>query len=236
MKKIRCLIVEDEPIARKIIREFIEQIDYLEVVGECENAVKSETFLHHHEADLLFLDIEMPELSGVEYLRSGRVKPLVIITTAYSKYAIEGYALDVIDYLLKPIAFPRFFQAVQKAKEIMALRTAANPDPDFLFVRCDNRIEKVVLSDVLYFESSGNYVSIVSSDKKLLAYLTLKSLEEQLPSNRFFKVHRSFLVNFSKIEKLEDSYVMLGAKRVPISRNYSNDLNEAINLRLVKRK
>lgn len=236
MRKIRCLIVEDEPIARKIIREFIEQIDSLEVVGEFENAVKSETFLHLHEADLLFLDIEMPELSGVEYLRNGRVKPLVIITTAYSKYAIEGYALDVVDYLLKPIGFPRFFQAVQKAKEIMALRAATNPDPGILFVRCDNTLEKLVLSDVLYFESTGNYVSIVFPDKKLLAYLTLKSLEEQLPSNRFFKVHRSFLVNFSKIDKLEDNHIILGGKRVPISRNYSNDLNEAINLRLLKRK
>lgn len=236
MKKLRCSIAEDEPIARKIIREFIGQIDYLELAGEFENALKAEAFLKRHETDILFLDIEMPRLSGVEYLRSGKVKPLVIITTAYPEYALEGYALDVVDYLVKPIAFNRFFKAAEKAREVVALRTNSKPDPDFLFVRCDNRIEKIVLADVLYFESSGNYVSIVFPERKLLAYLTLRSLEEQLPTGLFFKVHRSFLVNFSRIEKIEESNLVLADKRVPIGRNYSHELNEAVNQRLLKRK
>lgn len=236
MKKIRCLIVEDEPIARKIIREFIAQVDYLELAGECENAVKAEVFLQQQEADVLFLDIEMPKLSGVEYLRNGRVKPLVIITTAYPEYALEGYELDVVDYLLKPVAFTRFLKAVQKASEVKILHAAANPDPDMLFVRCDNRLEKINLTEVLYFESSGNYVSIVLPGKKLLAYLTLKSLEEQLPPNRFIKVHRSFLVNFSKIEKIENNQVAAGGKQIPVSRNYADELNKAISIRLLKRK
>lgn len=236
MKKIRCLIVEDEPIARKIIREFIAQVDYLELAGECENALKAEAFLQQHEADILFLDIEMPKLSGVEYLRNGKVKPLVIITTAYPEYALEGYELDVIDYLLKPIAFARFLKAVQKASDMIPSRAAATPDPDILFVRCDNRLEKISLPDVLYFESSGNYVSIVFQGKKLLAYLTLKSLEEQLPRNRFIKVHRSFIINFSKVEKIEDNQVTVGDKQVPVSRSYADALNKAVSIRLLKRK
>jgi DNA-binding LytR/AlgR family response regulator len=236
MNKLRCIIAEDEPIARKIIREFVEQIEYLEFVGEFENVLKAEAFLKRHEADILFLDIEMPRLSGVEYLRNCKVKPLVIITTAYPEYALEGYTLDVVDYLLKPIAFNRFFKAAEKAREIVTLRANAKSNPDILFVRCDNRLEKIILADVLYFESSGNYVSIVLPERKLLAYLTLKSLEEQLPVSLFFKVHRSFLVNFAKIEKIEENHLVLAGKRIPISRNYSHDLSEAVNQRLLRRK
>lgn len=236
MNKLRCILAEDEPIARKIIREFIGQIDYLELVGEFENALKAEAFLKHQESDILFLDIEMPRLSGVEYLRTCKVKPLVIITTAYPEYALEGYALNVVDYLLKPIAFNRFFKAAEKAREMITLHSNTKHDPGILFVRCDNRIEKIMLADVLYFESSGNYVHIVFTERKLLAYLTLKSLEEQVPTGLFFKVHRSFLVNFFRIEKIEESHIVLGGKRVPISRSYSHDLNEAVTQRLLKRK
>ena len=236
MNKLRCVMVEDEPIARKIIREFVGQIDYLDLVDEFENVLKAEAFLKQHEADILFLDIEMPRLSGVDYLRNCKVKPLVIITTAYPEYALEGYALDVVDYLLKPIAFNRFFKAAEKAREIITLRANAKSGPDILFVRCDNRLEKIVVADVLYFESPGNYVSIVFPERKLLSYLTLKSLEEQLPAGLFFKVHRSFLVNFVKIEKIEENHLVLAGKRIPISRNYSQDLIEAVNLRLLKRR
>lgn len=235
MKKVSCLIVEDEPIARKIIREFVGQIDYLELAGECENALKAESFLQQQGVDILFLDIEMPKLSGIEYLRNGRIKPLVVITTAYPEYALEGYELDVIDYLVKPIAFTRFLKAVQKAREVIVWRAGTKPDPETLFVRCENRLEKIILSDVLYVESSGNYISIVLPDKKLLAYVTLKSMEGRLPSNQFYKVHRSFLVNFSRIERIEDYQIIISGHRVPLSRNYAEVLHREINSRLLKR-
>lgn len=236
MNGLRCIIAEDEPIARKIIREFIGQIEYLELAGEFENAIKAESFLQKHEADILFLDIEMPRLSGIDYLKSCTVKPLVIITTAYPEYALEGYELDVIDYLVKPIAFARFLKAAQKAKEYIELsRSAKNYGEDYLFVRCDRRIEKIDLADVLYFESNGNYVSIVFAGKKLVAYLTLKNLEEQLPRDRFLKVHRSFLVNFSRIEKVEDNHIVAGGKPVPIGRSYHDTVSRMIAERLLKR-
>lgn len=235
MKKLSCLIVEDEPIARKIIREFVGQIDYLELAGECENAIKAELFMHQREVDILFLDIEMPKLSGIEYLRNGKIKPLVIITTAYPEYALEGYELDVIDYLLKPIAFIRFLKAVQKAREVSAWRAGTKPDTESIFVRCENRLEKIILSDMLYVESSGNYISIVLPDKKLLTYVTLKSMEEHLPADQFYKVHRSYLVNFSKIERIEDNQIIIKEHRIPLSRNYTEALHRKINARLLKR-
>lgn len=235
MKKIHCVLVDDEPIARKIIREFIGQLDYLELTGEFDNIVKADQHLREHETELLFLDIEMPQVTGVEYLRNGRIKPLVIITTAYPQYALEGYELNVIDYLLKPIAFSRFVKAVQKAGEMISFRNNPNADPNILFVRCDNRLEKVNLADVLYFESSGNYIAIVLPTKTLRAYLTMKSLQDQLPPNVFIKVHRSFLVNFSRIEKVEDGHVTVGGKLVSISRNYADELNAIISSRLLRR-
>lgn len=234
-KKLKCLIVEDEPIARKIIREFIDHVDFLELAGEAENAIKAESFLQQNETDIIFLDIEMPRLSGVEYLKSRKVKPLVIITTAYPEYALEGYELDVIDYLLKPIAFTRFFKAVQKAKEYHDLARENKSVPDFIFVRAEGRIEKVDINDILFAESTGNYVTIACTQKKLTTYLTMKSLENQLLSKGFLKIHRSFLINTSHIEYLEDNHIKIGDKLIPISRHYLNEVANIINKHLIKR-
>lgn len=235
MKKLRCLIVEDEPVARKIIREFIAQVDFLELTGEVESAVKAELFGLQHETDLLFLDIEMPRLSGMEYLKGRKVKPLVIITTAYPEYALEGYSLDVIDYLLKPVAFNRFFKAVQKAKEFHELTVENKIASEYLFVRTAGRIEKINLVEILYAESTGNYVTISCSQKKLTAYLTMKSLENQLPPKMFLKVHRSFIVNTSQIEYLENNHIKVGDKLISISRHYVDHVAAVIDERLLKR-
>ena len=236
MTKMRCIIVDDEPVARKILEEFIRDIEHLECVGQFENAQKADEFLKDNQADLMFLDIEMPGRNGINYLKTAAIKPLVILTTAFPEYALEGYEWDVIDYLLKPIAFKRFRKAVQKAKEY-AQMTNAKPGNtgSYLFVRSEKRIEKVELQDILYIESTGNYIFIHTSEKKIMAYLTLKGLEAQIPAGDFIKVHQSFLVSFSRIEAIEGNTIKIKSRTVPISRNYKDALMELVAQRLLKR-
>lgn len=237
MKKMRCIIVDDEPVARKIIREFTDQVPFLELAGEFEIAIKAKAFLNADQADLMFLDIEMPRLSGLDYLKRSSVAPLVILTTAFPEYALEGYELDIIDYLLKPIAFNRFLKAVQKAKEYNDLRHASTftPHPSYLFVRSEKRIEKIELKDILYIESFGNYVNIHTESKKIVAYLTLKGLESQLPAQEFIKIHQSFLVPFSRIGAIEGNQVFINNKSLPISRNYRESVMQLVEQRMLKR-
>ena len=237
MKKLRCIIVDDEPIARKILQEFVEQVPFLEPAGQFENALKAEAFVQYNKVDIMFLDIEMPKRSGLDYLKQSAVKPLVILSTAFPQYALEGYELDIIDYLLKPVAFPRFLKAVQKAKEYADLRDATTPTtlPSWIFVRSDKRIEKIELRDILYIESLGNYVNIYTDNKKILAYLTLKGLEGQLPALEFIKVHQSFLVNCSRIDAIEGNTIRMKDKTLPVSRNYRDALMQMVDQRLLKR-
>jgi len=234
MRKLRCLIVDDEPIARRVIREFVEQSELLQCLGEFENALKADAFLKEQEVDILFLDIQMPGLTGIEFLKSCKVKPVVLITTAYPEHALEGYELDVIDYLLKPIAFSRFVKAVQKARDYID-RNHSMPASNFIFVRTDRKIEKLELNEILFAESIGNYVSIVTAGKTILAYLTMKNLEDQLPGNIFQKVHRSFIVNFSKIEAIENNHIRIGAKQIAIGKNFLESVQRIVNERLLKR-
>src|SRR5688572_21328895 len=237
MNKMQCIIVDDEPIARKILQEFVEQVPFLELAGQFENAIKAEVFLLNNKVDLLFLDIEMPKRSGLEYLKRPVIKPLVILTTAFPEYALEGYELDIIDYLLKPIAFSRFLKAVQKAKEYNDLRHTQPlvANPTYLFVRSEKRIEKIELKDILYIESFGNYVNIHTEQKKILAYLTLKGLESQLPAQEFIKIHQSFLVSFSRISAIEGNQVFINDKPLPISRNYREGVMRVVEQRMLKR-
>lgn len=237
MKKMRCIIVDDEPVARKILREFTGQVPFLELAGEFENVARTKAFLQTEHADLMFLDIEMPKISGLDYLKRSAVDPLVILTTAFPEYALEGYELDIIDYLLKPIAFTRFLKAVQKAKEYAGLRHTQQvvPHSTYLFVRSEKRIEKIELKDILYIESFGNYVNIHTGQKKILAYLTLKGLESQLPAQEFIKIHQSFLVPFSRISAIEGNQVFINSKSLPISRNYRDNVMRVVEQRMLKR-
>jgi DNA-binding LytR/AlgR family response regulator len=237
MKKIRTIIIDDEPVARKILREFTARIPYLELQGQYENATKAHAFLEAHDTDLILLDIEMPELSGIEFLQGMDVRPLVILTTAFPQYALAGYELDIIDYLLKPFAFSRFQKAVQKAWEFRQMKEAVSPGAanTFIFVRSDRRIEKIELKEILYIESLGNYAGIYTETRKIMAYLTLKSLENQLPPTEFLKVHQSYLVNFSRITAIEGNELRLGQKTLPISRNYKDMVMTIVQQRLLKR-
>lgn len=233
-----CIVVDDEPVARKVLREFIAQVPYLELSGEFESVLKAKAFLAGGHVDLLFLDIEMPKVSGLEYLgNAGDACPLTIITTAYPQYAIEGYALDIIDYLLKPIAFSRFLKAVEKVREYKELKehAAGAERPSYRFIKGDKRIEKVELSDICYVESLGNYVRVVTSSKDIVAYLTLKGIEEQLSSDDFLKIHQSFLVNFSKIEAIEGNRVKVRSQWLNVSRSFRQGLIERVERQLLRR-
>lgn len=239
MKKLRCVIVDDEPIARKVLREFTGQVPYLELAGEFENVSKLEVFLPEGNVDLIFLDIEMPKRSGLQYLKTVQTaRPLVILTTAFPKYALEGYELDIIDYLLKPVALNRFLKAVQKAKEYLDLRQAATAPltlDSWLFVRSEKRIERIEIRDILYMQSLGNYVTIYTTAKRILTYLTLKGLESQLPPGEFVKIHQSFLVSLSRIDSIEGNQILVGNKNLPLSRNYRETVMAVVERRLLKR-
>ncbi|HWB26726.1 MAG TPA: LytTR family DNA-binding domain-containing protein [Chitinophagaceae bacterium] len=237
MKKLRCIIVDDEPVARKILQEFSEQVPYLELAGKFENVLKADAFLQDNRVDVMFLDIEMPKLTGLQYLKATSVQPLVILTTAFPQYALEGYELDIIDYLLKPFAFSRFLKAVQKAKEYSEMKNVALPagTSSYIFVRSDKRIEKVELTDILYVESIGNYVSICTEHKKIIAYLTLKSIESQLPAGEFIKIHQSFIANLSRVNAIEGNQVVMKNAALPISRNYRDNVMQVVEQRLLKR-
>ena len=235
MNRLKCIIVDDEPVARKILREFVENTPFMELAGEFENARKTELWLQKNSTDVMFLDIEMPKKNGVQFLKELKSKPLVIFTTAYSEYALEGYELDIIDYLLKPISYQRFLTAVQKAKEYLDISRKSGGQATFMFVRSDKKIEKIYFSEILFIESAGNYVIIHTDKRKIMAYLTLKGLEGQLPPGEFLKVHQSFLVNFAMIDSIDGNSVKISDKEVPISRNYRDAVMALIAKHIVKR-
>lgn len=230
--KLNCLIVDDEPLARKGLEEYVNEIDFLHLAGKCENAVKASALLNEGNIDLLFLDIHMPKLSGIEFLKTLKKPPMVIFTTAYSEYALEGYSLDIIDYLVKPIPFDRFLKAVQKAHDFYVLKQKAEASPshsqDYFFIKCDHKFEKVKYSDVLYMEAMQNYCIIHTAERKMITYITFSGLESQLPTDRFLKVHKSFIVALDKITAVDGNEIVIGNSRIPVSRNLKDDVMQKI--------
>ena len=238
--KLKCVIIDDEPIARQLIAEFIDDIDYLELLGDAENPAKAIKLLTENNVDLIFLDINMPTINGINFLKNSKTTASVIMTTAYPQYAVEAFELDVLDYLVKPIPFERFLKACNKAKEVADYkRLPAQPGhaaPGYFFIKCDNQIEKVTYDDLLYAESMMNYVILYTSARKMIVYVTLKILEEQLPAAQFIKVHKSFLVNRDKIQGIDGNQVNLGLQKIPISQNLREKvLGEILGDRVIKR-
>ena len=229
---LNCIIVDDEPLARKVLREYVEDAGFLSLAGEAENPLKARTLLDAHPIDIIFLDINMPKLSGIEFLRSAKSLPMVILTTAYAEYALDGFELDVIDYLVKPFAFERFLKACNKAKEYHALShppaLPVEAAADHFFVKCDGRIEKVLYSDLVYIEAMLNYVVLHTQSRKLIVYLTMKGILEQLPEALFLKVHKSYIINRSKVKSIEGNTLRLDATELPISQQYYDKVVEAI--------
>lgn len=226
------MVVDDEPIARKILAEYIAEVDLLEWAGEATNPLEAMPLLAGDRIDLLFLDIQMPRFNGLDFLRTARNRPAVILTTAHAEYALDAFGLDVIDYLLKPIPFERFVAACQRALERSkpaappAITTLAEP---YFFVKCDGRMEKVLFDELLYAEALMNYVVLHTTQGKLVVYMTIKLLEEQLPAERFVKVHKSYIVNIGKIRSIEGGLIQLGSAQVPLSQG----LRESVLARIV---
>jgi DNA-binding LytR/AlgR family response regulator len=229
---LKCLIVDDEPVARKVLKEYIEDIPFLVVIGEADNPVKAQTILDQQSMDLMFLDINMPKLSGIEFLRSSKNLPATILTTAYAEHALDGFALDVLDYLVKPFSFERFLKACNKAKDYCRLtqdaaKNGGNKD-DYFFVKCNSRIEKVFYDDLLFVEAALNYIILHTVNGKMIVYLTIKGIMESLPAELFIKVHKSFIINSQKINSIEGNIIRIGKAEIPIRQNSQDDVMKLI--------
>jgi DNA-binding LytR/AlgR family response regulator len=238
--KLKCIIVDDEPIARKVLQEFIEEITYLELAGQAENPLKAMVLLEEQDIDIVFLDINMPKINGVDFLKSSKTHAHIIMTTAYPEYAVDAYGLDVLDYLVKPIAFDRFLKACNKAKESRELKkeskTNVHKNADHFFIKFNNQIEKVFYDDLIYAEAMLNYVMLYTKSNKMMVYITIKSLEEQLPPEIFLKVHKSFIVNINRIKSIEGNILDMGDAKITISQSLKEKvINEIIKDKMIKR-
>jgi len=217
-KPIRCLIVDDEPSAQELLKQYVADTPQLELVDTCDDALEARERLGEEPVDLLLLDINMPKLSGIGLLRSISDPPAVILTTAYDEYALEGYELDVVDYLLKPFSFERFLKAISKVEERLNVRI--NGGSEYMLVKADRKTYKVNLNDILYIESMGDYVTIVTRSKRLTAYHTLKNLESELPGDRFLRIHKSYIIALPKVEYLEGNSVGIADEKIPVGTTY----------------
>ena len=219
--KINCIAIEDEPLALKKIKEFIEQVDFLNLMEGFNNAVDAIGFLKTNSVGLIFLDIRMKKLSGIQFLESLQIKPKVIITSAYDEYALKGYELDVADYLLKPFTFERFLKSVDKVyNQINSIESGYSND--YIFVKTEYRIEKVEIKDILYIQGMKDYLQIHTTDRKIMTLQTFKNLLEILPQIDFQRVHNSYIVSISKIDNIERNRIRIGKELIPISDSYKD--------------
>ncbi len=235
--KIKCIITDDEPIARKGLWEYIDKIDFLEPVGECKNAIELNNMLQKTPVDLIFLDIEMPHLSGLDFLADLVDPPYTIITSAYEKYALKSYDFQVTDYLLKPISFARFLKAVNNVQTIMQKEDKMKAAPSFVFVRSNKQLKKIVFDQILYVESMENYVFIHTLSGKEIVSVPLKQILEILPSDTFMQVHRSYIVNITKVDAIVGNQLKVGNQLIPIGRNQKDEVvNRLLYNRTISRK
>ena len=234
---LKALIIDDEPLAHMVILEYVKDVSFIEIVGQCNLATEAIVFLQNQEVDLLFLDINMPKIKGLDFLRTLKNPPLAIITSAYQEYALESFELDVCDYLLKPFRFDRFLKAVNKAQEMHQLRQVNSGGNDTkqelgttetqLFIKADKRLINIDLSEIYYFESYGNYVKVWLKDQFHLTPRTLTSFVEQVPENDFYRIHKSFLINRKFIDYVEGNFLLMkNGKQLPIGKNHRSDFKQ----------
>lgn len=241
---IRCLVVDDEPLALDILADYIGKVPSLELVKATTNPIEALTIVQQDNIDLVFLDVQMPELTGIQFLKILNGRCQVILTTAYPQYALEGYDLDVVDYLLKPIAFDRFYKAVNKVLLSSSAHSApvpaAEPAPlpvaasnDFIFVKTEHKIQKIYLDDILYIEGLKDYISIFTPNERVITLQNMKKMEEVLPSGRFIRVHKSYIISLDKIESIERSRIFIADKIIPIGDTYRDHFFKLIETRNV---
>src|SRR5215207_1370222 len=238
-KKINCLVIDDEPPARDILKKYIAGVELLHLSGECSNAVETLSFLQNNAVDLLFLDIKMPYILGTSFLRTLKNPPKVIFSTAFRKYAVEGFDLNAVDFLLKPISFERFLQAVNKVMQ-MNIPVTANTNslneslPEqshpFLYFRADRKMVKVFLEDILFIESLKDYIKVVTTHKVIVSKQSISALEEMLPKDTFVRVHRSYIIAVNKIDTYNPDLIEIGKKEIPIGRLFRHDVSRILNI------
>lgn len=232
---IHCMVVDDEPIARDILASHIEKTPGLKLVKSCMNATEAYEGLYQHQVDLLFLDIQMPVITGTDFLRSLRNPPLVVFTTAYQQYAVEGFELNSVDYLLKPITYDRFYQAIEKVKERIAYKTnlpqAVPIQADYIFIKQDTKLVRVNYNQINYIEAEKDYSSVYLTDKRIFASMHLKIFEDTLPKDQFMRIHRSYIVNMSKIKSIKGNMVELEQAEIPIGATYREELLKLLGIK-----
>ena len=228
---MNCAIIDDEPLAREGIARYVKEVDFLQLIHTCENPVELMQLLDQQRVDLLFLDIHTPKMNGIDFLKIVQKPPIVIITTAFPSYALEGFQLNVLDYLVKPITLDRFLKSVNKARDYYHLlqRAEGNAEAaDYFFIKCGSKFEKIHFADILYIEGMQNYVTIYTRKGKYVTLLYLKNLEENLDSQAFIRVHKSYIVSIDKIEGIEGNEIFIQSHRIPISRNYREQVIERV--------
>lgn len=233
---LNCLIVDDEPLALDLLENYVTKTPFLNLAGRCENAIQAMERIQQNDIDLLFLDIQMPDLNGIEFSKTLGERPKVIFTTAFDQYAVEGFRVNALDYLLKPISYPEFLQAANKAKrwyERSSKATAPTESPNTIFVKSDYKLVQIDLNKVLYIEGVKDYVRIFLEDdaKPVMSLMSMKSMEERLPADRFMRVHRSFIVQMDKIKTIERNRIVFGKEYIPISDTYKEKFMEFLNKR-----
>jgi len=234
--KIKCLVVDDEPLARDLMRSHLEKLENFEIVAECSDAMKALQALRNYKVDLMFMDIQMPQITGIEFLKTLKNPPRVIFTTAYREYAVDGFELDVVDFLLKPITFERFLKSVNKyflltredVKVNSFSHSSAPKEDDFIYVKENKKVVKIYLNEILYIEGLSEYVQIYTENKKLVTKTSMTNMEEKLPDSDFMRIHKSFIVSLNKIEAFTSTTIDIPGKELPIGRSYKNAVLETL--------
>jgi len=229
---IHCIIIDDEPLARAGLKEYISDIDFLKLEGSFDNPIAATELISSGAVSLIFLDIQMPKITGLEFFKTLKNPPAVIFTTAYPQYALDGFEVNALDYLVKPISFDRFLKAALKAKEYFEIRQVNKTEPDgiseYFFIKADNKLVKILYEEILYVEALQNYVNIYTTEKKYMSYLTFKSVEEYLPTGQFLKVHKSFIISAPKVDSIDGNEIRIGQHRIPISRGLKDEVIEKL--------
>lgn len=236
-KKIRCLVVDDEPPAQDVLKKYVLSVQSLELVGTCSDAVEALNFIQQHPVDLIFLDIQMPQILGTDFLRTLKKAPKVIFTTAFRKFAIEGFELDAVDYLLKPISFERFLKAVNKVMDaslngVLSLEKEEQNKfalDNHIYLRSDRKMIKVAIADIIYIESIKDYIKVVATTGTVITKQSISAIEDTLPKEMFIRIHRSYIVALNKIESYSNELIWLGSAELPISRMYRHEVGKMLN-------
>ena len=226
--KIECIIVDDEPASREILEKYIADYPILTLAKACKNAYEANDFIKNHDINLIFLDINMPGLSGMKFYKSLANPPFVIFTTAYPEFAVEGFEVNAIDYLLKPFSFERFMKAVNKAVEIIKNRKSESISLDFILLKADKKIYRILIHDITYIEAVGDYVRVNCNSKSIMVHETFRNLLDQLPENQFIRVHKSYAISVSKFDIIEGNIVKIGGEAIPIGHTYRDEFMNRI--------